>query len=140
MTLISWSQLCRWSSCLHMSQFYVAASWGCRDLFFFLFLFFRLQPQFYVAAHFLLPNYFPGRDIKVVLRPHFLLLSSSSGHDLNEWSRHHFRSLICNRSQVPFFGECFYLATGCDLFSKSIFGCTLNLPVFMSRHRGDVTT
>ena len=79
-------------------------------LFFFLFLFFRLQPQFYVATNLFLPNYFSGRDIKVVSRPHFLLLSSSSGRDPIEWSRHHLWSLI------------------------------LNLPVFMSQHQSDVVT
>ena len=104
----------------------------CRDLFYFPFLFFRSQPQFYVATNFLLPTYFPGRDIKVVSQPQFLLLSSSSGRDLNEWSRHHFRSSFC--------GKCFYSAIGCDLLTNSIFGCTLNLPVFMSRHQSDVAT
>ena len=37
-----------------------------------------------------LSNYFPGREIKVMSRHPFLLLSSSLGHDLNEWLRHHF--------------------------------------------------
>ena len=35
---------------------------------------------------FLLPTFIPGRELKVVSRPLFLLLSSSSGLDLCEWS------------------------------------------------------
>ena len=50
MTLISWSQLCCLSSCLHIFQFYVVTSWWCRDLFCFPFLFLWLQPQFFVAT------------------------------------------------------------------------------------------
>ena len=138
-TLISWSQFCWWFSCLHNFQIYVATSWWCRDLFCFPFLFFRLQPQFHVATDFFLPNYFPGRDIKVMSRPPFLLLSSSLGHDLNEW---------CDIISDPWFIE------SCKLHSwaiasiwlqvatsfETVFGCTLNTLVFMSRHQVDVAT
>ena len=34
---------------------------------------------------FLLLTFIPGRDLKVMSRPPFLLLSSSSGRDLSEW-------------------------------------------------------
>ena len=60
----------------------------CRDIFCFPFLFFCLQPQFYVATHFLQLTYFSGHNLKLVSQPQFLLLSSSSGCDLIEWSRH----------------------------------------------------
>ena len=39
---------------------------------------------------FLIPTFIPGRDLKVMSLPLFLLLSSSSGHDLSEWSRRRF--------------------------------------------------
>ena len=35
---------------------------------------------------FLLPTFIPGRDLKVMLRPLFLLLNSSSDRELSEWS------------------------------------------------------
>ena len=53
--------------------------------------------------------------------------------DLSYMSRHHCLPIL------PAY-ELRHVFLICDHFSKSIFGCTLNLPVFMSRHRSDVAT
>ena len=91
----------------------VATSVSCRDII--VFLFFQLLScdislscdhfsvcmmtsccdfDFLVAIMLVvfLPSYasIVCRDLKVLLQPKFLLLGSSSGRDLNEWSRHHF--------------------------------------------------
>ena len=115
MTLISWSRLCWWSSAftsfnlMSRPQGDVATSFAV---------------HFFPSGHnlssllqliFLLPTFILSRNLKVMSRPLFLVLSSSSSSDLSEWSRHRLWSLINKCSQLQ--SSCwdsssrFYVAT-----------------------------
>ena len=101
-------------------------------------LFFRSRPQFHVATDFFLFNSFSGRDIKVISRPPFLLLSSSLGRDLLVATSFLLIDFLkgCKLSSLASASILLQVVASFD----TVFGCTLNTVIFMSRPQVDVVT
>ena len=139
----------------------VATSELSRDINVFITFNFMSQPHGDVATSFafhffslgcdlFFSNYFPGRNIKVMLQHPFLLPSSSLGCDLNGWSRHHFScqdfSSCFHVTTCIACRDFFYLRRPLLLLHRQILVATSKLCrdiiylLLVSRYRNDVAT